>query len=213
MTQAGRVRLWDAPTRLVHWSLVVLVAFSWWTAEEGMLNWHRYSGYGLLGLVLFRLYWGFVGSTSARFAHFVKGPRAIFSYLRSDSIAEPGHNPLGALSVLLLLALLLAQIVLGLFAVDVDGIESGPLSHLVSFDGGRLAAEIHEWVFNALMVFITLHVAAILYYLLLKRDNLIGPMFTGSKVWSSATNLKFASLWLALPGAAIAAAIVWYIVK
>ncbi|HTE42022.1 MAG TPA: cytochrome b/b6 domain-containing protein, partial [Steroidobacteraceae bacterium] len=127
--------------------------------------------------------------------------------------AEPGHNPLGALSVLALLVLLLTQISLGLFAVDVDGIESGPLSHLVSFDVGRQCAEIHEWIFNALMVFTALHVAAILYYLLLRRDNLIGPMITGFKTWSSASSLKFASWWRVLPGAAISAAIVWYIVK
>src|SRR5690349_24353754 len=105
-----RVRVWDLPTRLVHWLLVLLVPFSWWTAESGRLEWHRWSGYGLLGLVLFRVYWGFFGSSTARFSRFVRGPRAIVAYLRGRLPASVGHNPLGALSVLALLGLLIAQI-------------------------------------------------------------------------------------------------------
>jgi cytochrome b len=210
-----RIRVWDGPTRLVHWSLVALVTLSWWTAENGRMDWHRYSGYAMLGVLIFRVYWGFVGSSTARFAQFVKGPGAIAEYLRSRQYAAaPGHNPIGALSVLALLALLIAQVGLGLFAVDIDGLESGPLSHLVSFDTGRLCAEIHEWVFNALMVLVTLHVAAILFYLVFRKENLIGAMITGAK--EGATNgkpaLHFVSWWVALVGIAIAAAVVLYIV-
>jgi cytochrome b len=154
---------------------------SWWTAETGRLEWHRWSGYGLLGLVLFRIYWGFAGSSTARFGDFVRGPRTIFQYFRGTWTVAAGHNPLGALSVLLLLGLLLLQIVLGLFAIDVDGIESGPLSLYVSFDSGRAAAEWHEAVFNVLMTVILLHVIAALYYVLVKRQNLIGGMVTGKR--------------------------------
>ena len=149
-------RVWDIPTRVVHWSFVLGLAFSWWTAETGRLEWHRWSGYTLLALVLFRVYWGFAGSSTARFRNFVRGPRAIREYLRAPPAVTVGHNPLGALSVLALLGLLLMQIVLGLFAVDVDGIESGPLSLYVSFETGRACAEWHEVVFNALLALIAL---------------------------------------------------------
>jgi cytochrome b len=174
-----RVRVWDLPTRLGHWSMVVLIALSWWTAKSGRMEWHRWSGYLLLGLVLFRLWWGFVGSSTARFAGFVRGPRAILAYLRGTAPAVPGHNPVGALNVLVLLGLLGVQIVLGLFAVDVDGIESGPLSEYVSFDAGRVAAHWHETVFNALLVFVALHVLAVAYYVLFRREDLVRAMLRG----------------------------------
>jgi cytochrome b len=207
-----RIRIWDAPTRLVHWLLVALVAFSWWTAENGRMDWHRYSGYALLGVLVFRIYWGIVGSSTARFSQFIKAPRTMVQYLR-ERPAMAGHNPLGALSVIALLMLLVTQVGLGLFAVDIDGLESGPLSHLVSFDEGREYAKSHELVFNILLAFIVLHIAAVLFYLFVKRDNLIAPMITGTKKWAAANvpQLKFASWWIAVPGIAIAAAVVWYI--
>jgi cytochrome b len=195
----ARTAVWDLPTRLAHWSFVIGVTISWWTAETGRLEWHRWSGYALLGVLLFRLYWGFVGSSTARFGGFVRGPRAIGSYLRGTWQVRPGHNPLGALSVLALLGLLLLQIVLGLFAVDVDGIESGPLSLYVSFETGRVCAEWHDTVFGVLQVLILLHIVAVLYYLLFKRQNLIGTMVTGKRVFdgemvpmTSASTLKLA---------------------
>jgi cytochrome b len=178
-------RVWDLPTRLAHWLFVVGVAVSWWTAETGRMEWHRWSGYALLGVVLFRLYWGFAGGSTARFGNFVRGPRAIGAYLRGTWQAMPGHNPLGALSVLALLGLLLLQIVLGLFAVDVDGIESGPLSLYVSFDTGRALAERHDTVFRALQALILLHIVAVLYYVFFKRQNLIGTMVTGKRVFDA----------------------------
>jgi cytochrome b len=176
-----RVRVWDVPTRLVHWLLVTGVALSWWTGETGRLEWHRWSGYGLLGLVTFRLYWGFFGSSTARFSRFVRGPRTVLSYLRGAWPSAPGHNPLGALSVVALLAFLAAQIVLGLFAVDVDGIESGPLSLYVSFEAGRRAAHWHESLFDLLLWLIGLHIAALLYYGLVKKQNLAGAMLHGER--------------------------------
>ena len=111
----------------------------------------------------------------------------------------PGHNPLGALSVLVLLGLLLTQIVLGLFAVDVDGIESGPLSTYVSFDTGRVAAEWHEALFDVLLWLIGLHVAAVLFYLLYKKENLVGTMLHGMRAFPSGqvTPVRTAS-WRAL---------------
>jgi cytochrome b len=225
----NRTYIWDLPTRLVHWLLVALVFFSWGSAEYNQMDLHRYSGYALLGVVLFRLYWGFFGSSTARFTQFVKGPRAVLAYLRSlrasRSDSEPtayslqptasriGHNPLGALSVLALLAVLLTQIGLGLFAVDVDGLESGPLSYLVSFDTGRACAEVHEVIFNVLLAMIVLHVAAIFFYLFFKRDNLIAPMITGNKAMSLPTESTVsAPLLHVVIGLALSAAVVWLII-
>jgi cytochrome b len=208
------VRIWDGATRAVHWLLVVLIGLSWWTVRHHRMDLHRYSGYALLGVLVFRLYWGFFGSTTARFAHFVKGPRSIWHYLRSGANPVlPGHNPLGALSVLALLGLLLAQVALGLFSVDVDGLESGPLSHWVSFETGRACARLHQTGFDVLKVLIVGHIVAIVLYWVVKRDNLVRPMITGSKGWnhSPPPQVQFASRWHALLGIALAALLVWYI--
>jgi cytochrome b len=186
---------------------------------------HRYSGYALLGLLVFRIYWGFAGSSTARFANFLRGPRAMLDYAKQlpsrGGVNEapghnpPGHNPLGALSALVLLTLLLMQVLLGLFAVDVDGIESGPLSHLVSFEAGRASAEWHEACFNVLLAFIALHLAAIVFYLLYKRDNLIAPMITGYRrpAAGSSNEVVFASWGKALVGVALAVVVTWGVAR
>ena len=221
-TRTLRVRIWDAPVRLVHWLMVLLIAISWRSADSGAMDYHRYSGYALLGLLIFRIYWGFVGSSTARFTSFVRGPRAVLAYMRltparieSHEPAPPGHNPLGALSVIALLLLLTLQVVLGLFAVDVDGIESGPLSLYVSFDQGRACAKLHGQVFDIFIWFIALHVAAVLFYLLFKRQNLIAPMVHGRREYSSeaAPEVEFASLRRLLAGAAMAGLVVWLVAK
>jgi cytochrome b len=206
------VRVWDLPTRVAHWSFVIGVVFSWWTAETGRLEWHRWSGYTLLGVLLFRLYWGFFGSSTARFSQFVRGPRVITSYLKGTWTAAAGHNPLGALSVLGLLGLLLLQITLGLFAVDVDGIESGPLSLYVAFETGRLCAQWHEWVFNALMVLILVHIIAVLYYIVFKRQNLLGAMVHGKRVYDGGmAPMTPASLLRLVIGVVLAIGVTWVV--
>lgn len=213
-------RVWDIPTRLFHWLIVVVVAVSWWTAENHYLEFHRYSGYALLGLLSFRIYWGVAGSTTARFAHFVRGPRLTWTYARQlfarrhPSVA-PGHNPLGAWSVVILLVLLAVQIGLGLFAVDVDGIESGPLSALVSFDAGRRCARLHELVFDALLVFIALHLFAVLFYWVAHRRNLIASMIHGkaSTHESAAVPLTFAPFSRAVIGVLLAVMVVWLVAR
>ena len=177
----GTSPIWDAPTRLFHWLLVMLIAFSWWSAEARRMDWHRYSGYAILGLLVFRIFWGFTGASTARFAGFVRSPAATVRYLRGDEPAGAGHNPLGAWSVLAMLALLVLQVGLGLFAVDVDGFESGPLSDRVSFEAGRQAAAWHHLAFNALLALIALHVVAIAAYLVFRGKNLVGPMITGAR--------------------------------
>lgn len=213
---AIRVAVWDGPIRIFHWLLVGLVGFSWWTAETNRMDWHQYSGLAVCFLLLFRLLWGFIGSSTARFSSFVRGPGAIFRHLGGEGGAGVGHNPLGALSVLALLLTLVVQVGTGLFAVDVDGLESGPLSHYVSFQQGRQAAAIHNAAFTALQMLVVLHVAAIAYYLLAKRDNLVRPMLTGSKMiegGSTADAMRPAPGWRLLVAVVLSALVVWYVGK
>jgi cytochrome b len=209
-----KARLWDVPTRLTHWALVILAPFAWWSAEADHMDWHRWSGYAVLGLLVFRLIWGFAGSASARFASFVKGPAATLAYLRTlparSKADMPGHNPLGAWSVLALLAVLVAQVVTGLYAVDVDAIEAGPLSDRVSFDVGRLFAAWHHWSFWALEALVALHLAAIAFYLVYKRANLVRAMVTGWQDFGQDPGLRFAPLWRVAAAALVAAALAWW---
>lgn len=177
VTGSRKIAIWDFPTRLFHWTLVALIAFSWWTAEEHYDDLHLYSGYAVLSLLLFRILWGLVGSSTARFANFVGGPKAVAGYLRG-SWRGIGHNPLGALSVIALIGLVALQVGLGLIASDEDGLMQGPLAHLVSMNTSEAAVELHEELFDVLLVFIGLHVAAVLFYAL-RGKNLIGPMFSG----------------------------------
>ena len=178
----GTILLWDPFVRLTHWLLVLLVFASWITARTHRMSLHRYSGYAILGLVIFRVYWGFFGSHFARFKEFLRGPRSVLKTLSAKSIgAKLGHTALGGWSILAMLSLLFLQAALGLFAVDVDGLESGPLAARLSFDTGRLAAKLHATVFNFLLALIAAHILAIAFYLLFKRENLIAPMLTGRK--------------------------------
>lgn len=207
-----QVRLWDPWIRIVHWSFALLVPASWATYKLGEMWWHMRLGYLMIALLLFRLLWGLVGSSTARFVAFVKGPRAIATYLRGDREPTLGHNPLGALSVLLLLGLLVLQVSLGLFAQDTDGIEAGPLSFHVAYETADAARDWHELNFKLILAAVALHVAAILYYLFAKRDNLVKPMITGRKaVPVEAAPPAMAPAWRALLCAAVAAGITWWI--
>lgn len=178
--EATGIRVWDLPTRIVHWLFALLIPLAWWTAEEHLFDWHRRIGYLLLGLLLFRLIWGLIGSSTARFASFVRGPAAIIRHLKGEKTGV-GHSPLGALSVVAMLAAMIAQVVLGLFAIDVDGLESGPLADRISFDAARTVADLHETNFYILLGLIALHIAAILYYALIRRDDLVRPMIGGMR--------------------------------
>ena len=211
-------RIWDAPTRLFHWLLVILMGVSWYTAEKHHMEIHRWSGYAVLGLILFRIYWGLVGSETARFSGFVKGPKRTLAYLRTlpgrAASHTVGHNPVGAVSVVAILLAVAAQVIFGLFAVDIDGLESGPLSYMVSFDTGRLFAKLHGWSFNVLLVLAGIHIAAVLFYLFYKRENLIRPMVTGRRRFDTTPAApRMAPLWLALIGVVIAAGMVWFVMQ
>jgi len=198
--------LWDLPTRLFHWSLVLLIFAAWWTqdqAEDSEL--HARVGYTILTLVLWRLLWGLFGSDTSRFAGFVRSPRAAITYARSlfGSTAFPhlpGHNPLGGYSVLLMLLSLAVQAGTGLFLYD-DELFWGPLNGLVSEDTADLLEEVHELNFYLLLGLVGLHVAAILFYALVKRQDLVRPMIVGTASLpegAAAPRLASASLALVL---------------
>ncbi|MEM5516220.1 cytochrome b/b6 domain-containing protein [Henriciella sp. AS95] len=179
----ARIAVWDLAIRLWHWLIAALIPAMWYTAEEHMFGLHRTLGIVLVGLLAFRLVWGVIGSRTARFTALIRAPAAIAGYaiylLRPGYRPGVGHNPLGALSVIALMLALVAQTISGLFAVDTDGLNSGPLSRFVSFGFGRDAADFHEASFNILLALIALHLAAIAFYLLAKKTNLISPMVTG----------------------------------
>lgn len=176
-------QLWDAGVRIFHWLLAICFLVSWQTASPDTFLIHKISGYTILSLLLFRIGWGMWGGETARFAQFVKGPRAILGYARNLGKRQPshwqGHNPVGALAVLALILLLLAQVGSGLFSSDVDVLMEGPLASHISFEASRAAAGAHEAIFNIALLVVILHIAAVLFYLAWKRENLIGPMVTG----------------------------------
>jgi len=197
----------------------VLFAALWWTGETEQLDLHRDAGFILLGMVIFRLIWGVVGGSTARFSDFLHGPRAIGAYT-TDLIrgridrSVISHNPLGGWSVAAMLALLAAELTLGLFTVDIDGDQPGPLARFISFDQGRTVAQWHQWVFNGLLALIGLHLAAIAFHAVVKRDNLIGPMLTGAKRHAGdAAPMRPAPMWRLAVAVLVSAAIVWLIVR
>jgi cytochrome b len=176
-----KVLVWDLPTRIFHWLLAASVLGLFVTGEVGgnAMPWHGRLGIFVLGLVVFRLVWGFCGASYARFAQFWPRPRQIAAYLRGEWHGL-GHNPLGALSVFALLGVSGLQAVLGLFADD-DIAFQGPLARLIDDDlAGRLTG-LHELGGNLLMLLVALHVCAIVFYARVKKDNLVLPMLTGFK--------------------------------
>ena len=207
------MKVWDIPTRVFHWAIVALIAAAWYTAETGRMEWHYRAGITALGLIAFRLIWGIVGGTTARFSNFVRSPKAVATYLRTRGAApRAGHNPLGGYSVLAMLAALVVQVSTGVLAVDVDGIESGPLSYLVSFDDGRLAAAVHSASFVAIQVLVVLHVIAIIIYRVRGR-RLTVPMITGRDPQLVNDDLapEGSGLVRALAAIAAASALAWWV--
>lgn len=178
------VKVWDGPVRLFHWSIVVLVATSYATARLGRIDWHFLSGYAILALVLFRIAWGLAGSETARFSHFLRGPRSALSHLRHvlarSAPDEAGHNAAGGLMVAALLGLLLFQTGTGLFSND-GLMDEGPLAHFVGGDWSDRISGWHELGFNLILVAVALHVAAVIAYAVVLRQDLVRPMVTGWK--------------------------------
>lgn len=203
--------VWDWATRTFHWGLVVALVALYVTGKIGgnAMEWHQRIGYVVLGLVSFRIAWGFIGSDTSRFTRFVRGPSAIREYLSGKWPVAAGHNPLGALSVLVLLASVLFQAVSGLFAND-DILLEGPYASMVSKDLSDLITRLHHWNSNLLLGLIALHLAAIFFHLA-RGNNLIRPMLTGRRTLG-VVQPTLASTGRAVLLLAIVAAVTWFVV-
>ena len=206
MAQGADVGAWDLPTRLFHWALVVLVVFSYGTGKLGgeWLAWHMRSGYAILALLGFRLAWGFAGPRAARFASFLRGPATAVAYVRGLRAGEQrlveGHNPLGGWSVVTMLGLLLLQAGTGLFSND-ESAHEGPLAAKISEAMVDRMSAIHGWVQAALVVMVVLHVAAVLFYQLRLRMDVLRPMIAGAA--TPARTIVLAAILLAASGSAV----------
>ena len=242
MPQEARVavKVWDLPVRLFHWILVLLLVFQYASGKigGGLMAWHVYSGYGVLVLVVFRILWGFAGSTHARFASFLKGPAAAWHFAKRlfsrQAVPQVGYNPLGGWMVVALLISLALQAISGLFANDSFGTE-GPLAGIVPLEVSDRLSLFHRGNFKVLLVLASLHVMASLYHWLAMKDDLIVAMFTGVKRVPEAAarerrdvhrddpprrvasrenaSAYFASSWRALALFAVALAVVYLIVQ
>ena len=185
-----RIRLWDLPTRLFHWLLVLVVSAAMVSGQIGgkLIDLHGKIGLAIVGLIAFRLVWGFAGSTYARFAQFFPTPARIKAY-RSGEWRGLGHNPLGALSVFGLILLLTVQVLSGLFAND-DIAFVGPLYELIGKSLSDRLSGIHELLSNLLIALVVLHVGAIAFYVRVKKENLVKPMLTGWKDGATGESAK-----------------------
>lgn len=190
--------VWDLPLRAFHWLLVLCLAGLWVTAKADAdymdwltkrfdvtwMEWHFRLGYCVIGLLAFRIIWGFVGPKHARFVNFVPGPVRVTTYLsglfKRDSVPTVGHNPVGALMVLVMIALVGLQAFTGLFTSD-DIVWAGPYNPAVSSDTANRMGAIHHLNYKVLLWLIGLHVLAIVFYTLYKRQRLVPPMITGYK--------------------------------
>ncbi len=207
------VRIWDLPTRLFHWALVVMIIGSWVTGENEELDLHLIFGKCILTLILFRIIWGFVGGQHARFSDFVRPPPEIIRYamglFRRQDTEDRGHNPLGGLSVIALLGLTAATASLGLFSND-DILFEGPLAHLVGYDMGKQLTDLHHEAFDLLFIFIILHLCAIVVYAIVFTKDLVSPMVSGNKLMDGEhPPAKGGSPALAAMVLLVAAAVVW----
>jgi cytochrome b len=185
--RSTQVLVWDLPTRLFHWLLLICVILSFATGNIGgnVMEYHMLSGYAILVLLIFRLAWGFFGSPTARFSSFVKGPATVLSHLgmllqKKTETPYLGHNPLGGWSIVAMLLILFIQVVTGLFAND-DILTEGPLYVWVSKETSNMLTWVHLINRFVLVALIAIHIFAVFFYFFFKRENLIRPMITGMK--------------------------------
>ena len=195
--------VWDIPTRLFHWAIILLIFFQWFSIEvmDDWMDYHELGGYALLTLIIFRICWGLVGTYYAKFSEFLYSPKQIISYAKStldkDSKVFAGHNPLGGLAVILMLLLLLTQAVSGLFMTD-DIFFYGPYYSAVSDETQKLMSRLHSLTFDILLWIMAIHIIAVIFYVFYKRQPLIRAMFTGIKPISGESKIDSHKLMLAL---------------
>jgi cytochrome b len=211
------IRVWDLPTRLFHWLIVIFVFISFTTGmiDGNWMSYHLKSGYIILTLLVFRLIWGVWGGRYSRFVSFVRGPIAVVRYakalIRNDSHKFLGHNPMGGWSVIAMLAALFVQAGTGLFAND-DIATQGPLYGWVSKATSDWLTGIHIFNKGVILFLIVLHLSAVLFYLLIKHDNLIISMITGLRPWSEDAPSSVYKIWQAMLIAALSIIIVYWVV-
>jgi cytochrome b len=209
-----RIRVWDLPTRLFHWAIVVLVATLYATWRMNWMGWHALSGEALLALILFRILWGFFGTETARFARSAASPgkalRHLAAFARREPDTEVGHNHAGAWMVFALLGLLLSEVLTGLY-INNDVANEGPFTEVMPAPVANAITDLHAILWDAILVAVVLHIFAILAYASLRGQNLVGPMITGNKCLPETIAApRIASPWLAffLFAVAVGAAII-----
>ena len=211
------MRVWDAPTRLFHWALVLMVALSYVSSQRGWVWVHFQSGYAVLALLLFRLAWGFAGSETSRFGTFLRSPAQALQNLATFAKRGPdtqiGHNAAGGWMVLAMLLALALEVGAGLFSNN-DIAEEGPLAHYVAKAASDWATHWHHRIFNVVWALAALHVLAVVAYAVVKRHDLVRAMVTGKKrLPATLRQPRFASPLLALAVMAGAAGLVWALVR
>ncbi|MFT4924454.1 MAG: cytochrome b [Phenylobacterium sp.] len=218
MTQ--KTLIWDIPLRIFHWTLVCLLAGSWYTSggDGDLIENHMILGYSMLALLIFRILWGVLGTKHARFSQFIPSFRSLLAYIRDlkkgRSAHTAGHNPLGALMVILMIMLLSMQAISGLF-IDDDVFSAGPYNGSVGKDIVGLMAFIHHNVFDVIVGAVVIHLVAIGYYAAIKKVNLVLPMITGKKPADTVNKsdiIHTSRLWLAVIIAIITVAFVYWLV-
>lgn len=218
MNQDKKILIWDIPTRLFHWLLVISLFAAWYTSEQDgeMVEQHMQVGYFILGLVLFRILWGFCGTRHARFMSFFPSPSSIKQYLADTTTNQEssGHNPLGAIMVFVMLILIFLQALTGLFIND-DIFSEGPYYGVLNDFWQQVASFIHHNGFNFLIAAIALHIAAIVYYRIVKNINLVAAMITGKKSVQNVDSnegISSSRLWLAIILIALVTAFIYWLV-
>ena len=207
------VKVWDLPVRICHWLFALILPAMWWTAENGEMGWHIRLGLLLLVVLVFRVLWGFAGSSTARFANFVRGPAKVIAHLRGNSDKTVlGHNPAGGWSVIAMLLAMIAQVSFGLFAGDPYDGATGPLNSMVRTMTADSLTDLHETFFYVVLALVVLHLLAIAWYVGLKRDNIVRPMITGSRVLPETTEgTGSAPAWRVIACLLPALALAWWI--
>lgn len=209
--------VWDLPVRLFHWILAICLVTQWFTAEvfADAMDIHFYLGYFILGLIIFRLIWGFIGPKYARFSSFLRGPKAMFHYLQSLKNKSPehvvGHNSVGGLMLPLVLLLVGIQAITGLFTTN-EIVHSGPYYGSISDSLQKITQWLHHQTFSFLWIFIALHIVAISWYQIGLKYDLIRPMFHGKKSVSAADSISSSQLVKAIILMALVAAFVYWLV-
>ena len=195
------VKVWDLPTRIFHWSTVFTLLGLWWTADSGEMEYHQILAYLLMVLVVFRIFWGFIGSETSRFHSFIYSPKTVVNYAvvtsKQGISHSVGHNPIGGYMVLALLLVLLLQLVSGLFATD-DVLAEGPFYSYVSQQTAEQLTWLHKNLFNLILFLVAMHVAAVVLHSI-KGDAIVPAMVTGKKRLTKVVSTpKIVPVWRAI---------------